>query len=131
MIMTKILISKILTMSLTALQTFSKVDANRKTPVCYEDVRDVFVSRKESVFPMATYLDVGNNYIYNVRTPINSNQGANKSYVDQHVAKAGNTMYGILNMGNKKTINITGPTNDADAVNKAYIDTYFLNPSIW
>ena len=50
---------------------------------------------------------------------------------DQHVAKAGDTMYGILNMGNKKTINITGPTNDADAVNKAYIDTYFLNPSIW
>lgn len=62
---------------------------------CYEDVRDVFVSRKESVSPMATYLDMGNNYIYNVKTPITGNQGAaNKSQVDQHVAKVGDTMLG-------------------------------------
>ena len=41
-----------------------------------------------------------NNYIYNVETPVN--QGANKSYVDQHVAKAGDAMIGDLNMdGNK------------------------------
>ena len=30
--------------------------------MCYEDVRDVFVSRKESVFPMQTHLDMVNNY---------------------------------------------------------------------
>ena len=30
-------------------QTFNGMNANRKTLVCYEDVRDVFVSRKESV----------------------------------------------------------------------------------
>ena len=33
-------------------QTFSEMNANRNTLVCYEDVRDVFISRKESVFPM-------------------------------------------------------------------------------
>ena len=30
-------------------QTFNEMDANRGTLVCYEDVRDVFVSRKECV----------------------------------------------------------------------------------
>ena len=44
---------------------------------------------------MAIYLDMENNYIYNVKTPITGNQGAaNKSHVDQHVAKAGDTMLG-------------------------------------
>ena len=76
-------------------QTFDEMNASRNTLVCYEDVRNVFVSRKESASPMAPYLDMGNNYIYNVKTPINGNQGAaNKSYVDQHAAKAGDTMLG-------------------------------------
>ena len=44
-------------------QTFNEMNTNRKTLVCHEDVRDVFISRKESVFPMETHLDVGNNYL--------------------------------------------------------------------
>ena len=47
------------------------MNANRNTLVCYEDVRDVFVSRKESVFPMETYLDMGNHFIYNLKAAIN------------------------------------------------------------
>ena len=54
------------------------------------------------VFPMQAHLDMANNYIYNV----NNDQGANKSYVDQHVAKAGDTMSGDLNMGGNKNTNI-------------------------
>ena len=57
-------------------QTFSEINASRNTLVCSEDVRDVFVSRKESVFPMQTHLDIGSNYIYNVKTPVNNDQGA-------------------------------------------------------
>ena len=68
-------------------QTFSEMNASRNTHVCYEDVRDVFVSRKESVFPMQTHLNMGNNYIYNVKTPVNNDQGANNSYVDSKVAR--------------------------------------------
>ena len=49
-------------------QTFIEMNASRNTLVCHEDVKDVFVSRKESVFPMQTNLDMGNNYIYNVKT---------------------------------------------------------------
>ena len=78
------------------------MNASRNTFVCYEDVSDVFVSRKKSVFPRQTHLDMGNNYIYNVKVPINNDQGANKSYVGQHVAKAGDTMSSDLNMGDDK-----------------------------
>ena len=42
-------------------KTFNEMNAIRNTLVCFEDVRDVFVSRKESVFPMASYLEMGNN----------------------------------------------------------------------
>ena len=31
-------------------QTFNEMNTNRNTLVCYEDARDVFVSRKESAF---------------------------------------------------------------------------------
>ena len=59
-------------------RTFNEMNTNRKTLVCYEDVRDVFISRKESVFPMETHLDVGNN----VKSPINNHQATSKGYVD-------------------------------------------------
>ena len=51
-------------------QTCNEMNGSRNALVCYENIRDVFVSGKESVFPMATYLDMGNNYIYNVKTSI-------------------------------------------------------------
>ena len=59
-------------------QTFNEMNTNINTLVCYEDVSDVFASRKESVFPMETRLDTGNDYIYNAKTPVSNDQGANK-----------------------------------------------------
>ena len=104
------------------------MNASRNTLVCYEDVRDVFVSRKESLFPMQTHLDMRNNYIYNVKTPINNDQGANKSYVDQHVAKAGDMMSGDLNMGGNRIKGLPTRSQAADeATSKAYVDDNFLN----
>ena len=38
---------------------------------------------------------MGNNYIYNVKTPVNNDQVVNKSYVDSKIAKAGGTMSGV------------------------------------
>ena len=93
------------------------MNASRNTLVCYDDVRDVFVSRKESVFPMQTHLDMGNQFIYNVKTPINNDQGANKSYVNQHVAKAGDMMSRILNMGGNKIASVGDAGSRSDAIN--------------
>ena len=72
-------------------QTFNEMITNRKTLVCYKDVRDPFISRKESVIPMETHLDIGNNFIYNVKSPINNNQATSKGYVDGKLAKKLNT----------------------------------------
>ena len=68
-------------------QTFNEINTNWKTLVCYEDVRDVLVSCKEPVFPIETHLDMGNNYIYNVKTPINNDQSAYNQYVDSALSK--------------------------------------------
>ena len=76
------------------------MNANRNTLGCYEDVPDVLVSRKESVFPMATHLDMGNNYIYSVKTPVNNDQGANKSYAKTKLSLTGGVMRGNLDMNN-------------------------------
>ena len=105
-------------------QTFSEMNASRNTHVCYEDVRDVFVSRKESVFPMQTHLDMANNYIYNVKTPVNNDQGANNSYVDNKVAKPGDTMSGPLNMSGNKVTNLKLATQKGDAVDFEFFNKY-------
>lgn len=57
---------------------FNEMNKNRNTLACYKDVCDVFVSCKESVFPVETYLDMGNQSIYNVKEPVNSDQAVNK-----------------------------------------------------
>ena len=99
-------------------QKFSEMNVSRNTLVYYEDVKNVSVSRKESVFPMQTHFDRGNNYIYNVKTPVNNDQGANKFHVDQKVDKSGDAMTGDLNMRNThRIINLAGPVNGGDFVN--------------
>ena len=40
---------------------------------------------------METHLDMGNNYIYNVKSPINNDQATSKGYVDGKLAKKVNT----------------------------------------
>ncbi|CAH3161096.1 unnamed protein product, partial [Porites lobata] len=72
-------------------QTFNEMTTNRETLVCYKDVRDVFISLKESVFPMETHLDMGNSYIYNVKSPINNYQETSKGNVDGKLDKNVNT----------------------------------------
>ena len=40
---------------------------------------------------METYLDMGNNYIYNVKTPINNDEAVNKGYVEAKLANKVNS----------------------------------------
>ena len=68
-------------------QTFNEMTTNTKTLVCYKGVCDVFISLKESVFPMETHLDMGNSCIYNVKSPINNDQETGKGNVDGKLAK--------------------------------------------
>ena len=98
-------------------QTFSEMNANRNTLLCYEDLRNVFVSRKESVFPMQTHLNMGTNYIY-VKTPINNDQGVNKSYADTKLSLSGGVMQGNLDMNNNRIYNLAQPNGNNQPATK-------------
>ena len=110
-------------------QTFNEMNVNRNTLVCYEDVRDVFVSRKEYVFPMQTHLDMGNNYIYNVKKSINNDQRANKSYADTRLSLIGGVIQGNLDMNNNRIHHLAQPNGNNQPATKNYTDTNFLKPN--
>ena len=64
------------------------------------------------MFPMKTYLDMGKQFIYNVKTPINSDQGVDKSYVDTKLSLSDGLMTGNLDMNNNRTYNVAQPNGD-------------------
>ena len=109
--------------------TYDEMGKNGGTLVCYEDVREVFVSRKECVFPMETYLDMGKQLIYNVKTPINSDQGVNKSYADTKLSLSGGLMTGDLDTNNNKIYNVAQPNNDNQPATKVWSENKFLDKS--
>ena len=98
--------------------TYDEMGKNGGTLVCYEDVRQLFVSRKESVFPMETYLDMGKQFIYNAKTPINSDQGVNKSYADTKLSLSSGLMTSNLDMNNKSIYNVAQPNGDNQPATK-------------
>ena len=69
-------------------RTFAQLKAKEKSLVSFDEVKENFVGFNEA-FAMKTYLDMGDNYIYNVKTPTSNDQAENKSYVD---TKSTNTM---------------------------------------
>ena len=109
--------------------TYDEMGKNGGTLVCYEDVREVFVSRKESVFPMETYLQMGNQFIYNVKTAINIDQGVNKSYADTKLSLSGGLMTGNLDMNNNRIYNVPQPNSDNQPATKIWSENKILNKS--
>lgn len=90
------------------------------------------------------YLDMGSNFIYNVKTPTNIDQAANKGYVDEDLSdsetaagmiyvakleldnylKTGGSvsMTGNLNMNQQKITNLKALTSNKDGTTKIYVD---------
>ena len=59
---------------------------------------------------------MGTNYIYNVKTTINNDQGVNKSYADTKLSLSGGLMIGNLDMNNNRIYNLAQPNgNDQPA----------------
>ena len=105
--------------------TYDEMGRNGGTLVCYEHVGEVFVSRKESVFPVETYLDMGNQFIYNVKTPINIDQGVNKSYADTKLSLSGGLMTGNLDMNNNRIYNVAQPSGANQPATKIWSKNKF------
>ena len=66
---------------------------------------------------MTTHLDIGNHFIYDVMTPVNNDQGANKHYADQKVAKFGDTMSGTSDISGNKIIDCGDAKSNTDVIN--------------
>ena len=67
-------------------QSFSHLTANYDNLLSYSDVKNIFLSRKET-FVMQTALDMGNHQIFNVKDPTVADHGVNKKYVDDEIDK--------------------------------------------
>ena len=67
-------------------QNFSYLASNYDNLVSHDDVKNIFLSRKET-FAMEAELNMGNHQIVNVKDSTVSDHGANKKYVDAETAK--------------------------------------------
>ena len=81
---------------------------------------------------MTGNLNLGNNNITNLATPVNTSDATTKSYVDTINTNITNgklnrdgtqAMTGDLNMGTNNITNVVDPVNAQDAATKNYVDT--------
>ena len=136
-------------------QNFSHLSANYDNLVSFSDVKNIFLSRKET-FPMEAGLDMGNHTIFNVKDPTVDDQGANKKYVDAEANKidqktvsnrteinrvetdvkvlegktlalSGGTMTGDLDMGTKNIKNLGNAKSSTDAVSARFLQNILAN----
>lgn len=129
-------------------RTFQQLKADDESLVSFEEVKEIFVGIREAE-AMQTYLDIGNNYIYNIKTPTANDQAANKDYVDttqtntmsaaamihaikaelgDYLKKDGTTaMTGNLNMDNNRLVNLLTPSGLNQPTKKFYTDSHFPN----
>ena len=70
---------------------------------------------------METDINMNNNFIQNVATPMSSHQGANKGYCDYNRQKEGRIMVS-LSMNQNDLFEIPAPKFGSSAVNKNYVD---------
>ena len=136
-------------------QNFSHLSANYDNLVSFSDVKNIFLSRKET-FPMEVGFDMGNHTIFNVKDPTVDDQGVNKKYVDAEVNKidqktvsnrteinrvetdvkvlegktlalSGGTMTGDLDMGTKNIKNLGYAKSSTDAVSARFLQNILAN----
>ena len=103
-------------------QNFSHLSANYDNLVSFSDVKNIFLSWKET-FAMQTDLDMRNHQIYNVKDPTVDDQGANMRFVNSQITQfAANPTLGETDLSGEKITNLGEPRNDDDASTKKYVD---------
>ena len=129
-------------------RTFQQLKANDESLVNFAEVKENFIGTREAE-AMQTHLDMGTNFIFNVKTPKNNDQAANKGYVDKeitHLETASDMTYarkmesgdylkidgsvlmiGNFNMNSKRIFNLPLPNGANQRSTKVYADNNFLN----
>ena len=129
-------------------RTFNQLKADTESLLSFAEVKENFIGINEAE-AMRTYLDMGDNFIYNVKTPTANDRASNKSYVDEtetnimnaaamiHATKAeladylkkdGTTpMTGNLNMDNNRIFNLPLPNGPKQPATLAFNDLKYLH----
>ena len=100
------------------------VTSNTNKAISYENIREIFLSRRES-FPMQADINMNNNFIQNIATPTSSHQVTNKGYCDYNFLnrQKGGVIMGPLSMNRNDLTGIPDtPKFGYSAVNKNYVD---------
>ena len=100
------------------------VTGNTNKAISYENIREIFLSRRES-FPMQADINMNNNFIQNIATPTLSHQVTNKGYCDYNFLnrQKGGVIMGPLSMNRNDLTGIPDtPKFGYSAVNKNYVD---------
>ena len=100
------------------------VTGNTNKAISYENIREIFLSRRES-FPMQADINMNNNFIQNIATPTSSHQVTNKGYCDYNFLnrQKGGVIMGPLSMNRNDLTGIPDtPKFGHSAVNKNYVD---------
>lgn len=102
-------------------------NANNALATANNALSQVGTAVQRSGDTMSGDLDMGNNQIENLGTPLASTDAATKAYVDTNLGgklnTSGGTMSGPLNMGNNPITVLSNPSASTDAANKGYVDT--------
>ena len=89
------------------------VHGNLNKVISYESQREIFLSKKEGG-RMEQHIDMNNNFITNVKDPVNSDHCVNKKYVENQLEKKLDKASDI-DMKNNSIINLDLPSNQRDA----------------
>ena len=89
------------------------VHGNLNKVISYESQREIFLSKKEGGL-MKQSINMNNNFITNVKDPVNSDHCVNKKYVENQLEKKLDKGSDI-DMKNNSIINLDLPSNQRDA----------------
>ena len=95
------------------------IHGNMNKALSYSAARIIFLSKKEGG-SMLQPLDMNNNFITNIKDPVNSDHGVNKKYVDNQLAKKLDKGAKI-DMKNNAITNVKFPVNQKDVATVEYI----------
>ena len=101
------------------------IHGNLNKVISYNTTRDIFLSKKEGGSMLQT-LDMNNNFLTNVKNPINADHGVNKKYVDNQLVKKLDKDT-TIDMKDKAITNVKFPVNQKDVATVEYITQRITN----
>ena len=96
------------------------IHGNTNKAISYNTARNIFLSKKEGG-SMLQSLDMNNDFITNIKDPVNSDHATNKKYVDNQLVKKLDKNVDI-DMTNKSITNLKFPSNQKDATSVEFVN---------